>query len=460
MLYLLLWLITLGASVYFFKRAAGSLSPLKPNLLSIIFYYSFFISSYIGTLLIAMGVDDYYMINRLTHPENRWIGFYAISFVMLFFPLTMMLVAKVVGFNAKKEFNAYLAKDIELPFSKKNEFFLLLLMISLISLLAIAYTFLKTKHIPILEIVLRRTDLSPGELRFEAQRNFAGNVLIRNIFAIALTPILSLIAYVYSVKTDQVKWKLLFLALFAGSVLINIYDLAKSPIFFYIIMFLLVRMYIGKFRLNWRKLIAWGTAGAVLLIGMYIVIQGVTNIESYLSVNTGPIGRIILAQIAPTFLHFDTFPDSIPFLHGRSLPASLIGLFDIEQVRSARLVMERVFPEKVEAGTAGVLNTLFIAEAYANYGFIGILAGTFYVAVLVQAMYIAFLRLPKNPVFLSLFVYFSINIPRTLVGGFTDFLFNPIWVLIICLFVGMLLFIRVRMDVWSFWEKHRSRSGT
>ncbi|MEH7484547.1 oligosaccharide repeat unit polymerase, partial [Neobacillus drentensis] len=91
MLYLLLWLIILGASVYFFKRAAGSLSPLKPNLLSIIFYYSFFISSYLGTLLIAMGIDDYYMINRLTHPENRWIGFYAISFVMLFFPFVMFL---------------------------------------------------------------------------------------------------------------------------------------------------------------------------------------------------------------------------------------------------------------------------------------------------------------------------------------------------------------------------------
>ncbi|MEH7484847.1 oligosaccharide repeat unit polymerase, partial [Neobacillus drentensis] len=359
---------------------------------------------------------------------------------------------------------------IELPFSKKNEFFLLFLLISLLSLAAIAYTFLKTKHIPILELVLRQTDLSPGELRIEAQRNFAGNVLVRNIFAIALTPILSLIAYVFSVKTNQLKWKLLFLVLFAGAILINVYDLAKSPIFFYIIMFLLMRMYIGKLQyyayrppsrfFTWRRLISWGSTGAILLVGMYIVIQGVTSIESYLSYNSGPIGRIIFAQIAPTFLHFDTFPQSIQFLNGRSLPASLINLFDMEQVRSARLVMERVFPEKVAEGTAGVLNTLFIAEAYANYGYIGILAGTIYVALLVQTLYISFLRLPKNPVFLSLFVYFSINIPRTLVGGFTDFLFNPIWILITCLFVGILLFIRIRNDLWGLWQKHKSRSGT
>ncbi|MFL6556894.1 MAG: O-antigen polymerase, partial [Bacillus sp. (in: firmicutes)] len=278
--------------------------------------------------------------------------------------------------------------------------------------------------------------------------------------AIALTPILSLIAYVYSVKTNEVKWKLLFLALFAGAILINVYDLAKSPIFFYLIMFLLMRMYIGKLQFTWDKILVWGTIGASLLVGMYIVIQGVTSTESFLSYNSGPIGRIILAQIAPTFLHLDTFPQSIPFLNGRSLPASLINLFDMEQVRSARLVMARVFPEKIAEGTAGVLNTLFIAEAYANYGYIGILAGTTYVALLVQALYIAFLRLPKNPVFLSLFIYFSINIPRTLVGGFTDFLFNPIWILITCLFTGILLFIRIRIDLWSVWQKHRSRSGT
>ncbi|WML46108.1 O-antigen polymerase [Neobacillus sp. PS3-40] len=456
MLYLLLWLIVLGGSVYFFKKSAGTLSLLKPNINSIIFYYSFLVSSYLGTLLIAMGIDDYYMINRLTHEENRWIGFYAISFVMLFFPFVMFLVSKLVGFDAKKEFNGYLEKDISLPFSEKNEFFLLFAMISFVSLAAIGYTFLKTAHVPILELILRRTDLSPGELRIEAQRNFGGNVLIRNIFAIGLTPILSLIAYVYSVKTNEVKWKLLFLALFAGAILINVYDLAKSPIFFYIIMFLLLRMYIGNLHFNWRRLTAWGFTGFVILIGMYIVVQGVTSLESYLSYNHGPIGRIIFAQIAPTYLHLDTFPDSVPFLKGESLPASLINLFDMEQVRSARLVMARVFPEKIEEGTAGVLNTLFIAEAYANWGYIGILAGTFYVATFVQTMYIVFLKLPKNPVFLSLFIYFSVNIPRTLVGGFTDFLFNPIWVMITCLFVGILLFIRIRIDVR---QKRKSRIG-
>ncbi|WP_316570468.1 O-antigen polymerase [Neobacillus sp. YIM B06451] len=459
MLFLLIWLVVLSGSIYFFTRASGSLSLLKPNMNSIIFYYSFFISSYIGALLIAMGVDDYYMINRMVFDYNRYVGFFAISFVMIVFPLVMYLVGRLAGFDAKKEYNAYLEKEVELPFAGRKDFFLIFLGLSLVSLAAIAYTMLKTTHIPILDLVLNRSGLSPGELRISAQRNFGGNVLIRNIFAIALTPMLSLVAYVYAARTKDPKWQVLFAVLFCGAVLINVYDLAKSPIFFYIIMFMLLMLYIGKLRFTWGRLLAWGSLGAVLLVGMYIVIQGVTNIDAYLSYNSGPIGRMIFAQIAPTFLHFDTFNEARPFLEGRSLPSSLIGLFDIDQVRSARLVMERVFPEKVEQGTAGVLNTLFIAEAYANFGMLGVIAGTVYIATLVQALYIVFLRLPKNPVFLCLFIYFTVNIPRTLVGGFADFLFNPIWIMITVLFVGIMVFIRLRIDLFAFLRHRRSRVG-
>jgi oligosaccharide repeat unit polymerase len=458
MLYFIIWLLVLGASVYFFQRSAGSLSPLKPNMNSIIFYYSFFISSYIGSLLIAMDIDGYYMINKLTHEEYRTIGFIAVSFVMLVFPLVMFLVSKLVGFDAEKELDSYLRQEIVVPFGNNREFFLIFAGLSFISLAAIAYTMLKTPHIPILELVLRNTDLSPGELRIEAQRNFGGNVLIRNIFAIALTPLMSLIAYVYMAKTRDPKWILLFWALFSGTILISTYDLAKSPIFFYMIMFLLVGMYIGKIRFTWAKLIRWGITGLILLIGMYIVIQGVTDLESYLSYNSGPVGRLIFAQIAPTFLHLNIFGEAIPYLDGRGLPSAILRIFDMEQVRSARVVMSIAFPEKIEAGTAGVLNTLFIAEAFANFGYFGIFAGTVYIAFLVQVIYIVFLRLPKNPIFISLFVYFSINIPRTLVGGFSDFLFNPIWILVTGLFTGLLLLIRLRIDLTALWLRRKSRT--
>lgn len=455
MLAIFIWITVLIISIMLFKKVSGSLSLTRPNLGSLIFYYSLLVSSYIGSLLIVLDIDHYYMINKLDHEISRYIGFAAVSFVMVVLPLTMLGVSKLAGFNAKVEFNNYLKKPIEYTFYKKSEFYFLFLGLSLICMLAVAYTLLKTSQVPLFALLKGNLD-EIGKLRIDAARDFHGNVYIRNIFAIALTPLLSLIAYVYAVKTKQVKWGFLFLALFASAILISIYDLSKSPIFFYIIMFIFVRIYIGKTVLTRMKIYALSITGAVAIVLMYVFIQDVKDIEAFLSYSSGPIGRIILAQISPTFLHLDIFGESIPFLHGRSLPSTIISWFDMEQVRSARIVMANAFPNRIEDGTGGVLNTLFIAEAYANFGYFGIILGTIYVGILVQLIYIIFIRLPKNPVFLCLFIYFSINIPRTLVGGFTDFLFNPVWIFITCLFAGILLFIRLRLDLFTFLSKRKA----
>jgi oligosaccharide repeat unit polymerase len=458
MLYILIWFIVLGISIYLFKYSAGSLSILKPNLLSLTFYYSLLITCFIGTLLIVLDIDDFYMLKKLIHQEYRVIGFWIICFVMIFMPLSMAIVAKLIGFNAKVEFQNYLDKDIEPIHSGKKEFYWLFLGLAALSLLAIAYTILKTPQIPIFEILKGSSNSS--QLRIEAGRHFGGNVLIRNIFAITLTPLLSLIAYIFSVLTNEFKWKILFLMLLPCAVFISVYDLAKSPIFFYILMFLIVRIMIGKTKLSWKKAFLIGASGIVALTLIYIFVANVKSMHTFVSYNSGPVGRLILSQIAPSFLHFDFYGHSLPFLHGRSFPSLLTGLFDVESVRSAREVMLRAFPERISEGTAGVLNTLFVGEAYANFGYLGVIIGTIYVGIYLQIIYIIFIRLPKNPILICLFVYFTVNIPRTIVGGFVDFLFNPIWLFIIILFGGMLIFLRLKQDFFLYWNTKRSNCNT
>ncbi|KXG08977.1 hypothetical protein AT864_02661 [Anoxybacillus sp. P3H1B] len=451
MLYISIWLVILFLSTALFRYVSGSLSIVKPNLVSIIYYYSLLVSSFVGSLLIALGVDHYYMTAKLFRPdEYRVIGFVVVCFVMVFLPLSMLLVSKLCGFEARTEFSRYLERPVQPVTSRSNEFFYCFSALSGFSILAILYTIWKTPHVPIFALITGHEEMSLAELRIQASLHFKGNILFRNIFALSLTPLLSLMAYIFSVLTNEFRWKILFFLLFIGALFVNLYDLAKSPIFFYLIMFLLVRIYIGETKLSAFKVMVYGLVGGIVLVGMYIVIQGVNDVESFLAYNKGPIGRIIFAQIAPTFLHLNLFGEVLPFLYGRSLPSILTGLFDIDNVRSARMVMAHVFPERIEDGTGGVLNTLFVAEAYANFGYLGIIIGTLYVGIVIQLLYICFLRLPKNPIFISLLVYFSVNIPRTIVGGFTDFLFNPIWILLAVLFGGMVLFLRVKADIWVF----------
>lgn len=66
-------------------------------MISIVYYYSFLISSYIGGLLIALGIDDYYMIKRMDHEEYRIIGFILLTLLMILFPLTQLVVGRILG---------------------------------------------------------------------------------------------------------------------------------------------------------------------------------------------------------------------------------------------------------------------------------------------------------------------------------------------------------------------------
>ncbi|WP_144509592.1 oligosaccharide repeat unit polymerase [Bacillus sp. FJAT-22090] len=451
MLIFSIWLFTVVASTYLFAKVSGSLSLVKPNMISIIYYYSFLISSYIGGLLIALGIDDYYMIKRMDHEEYRIIGFVLLTILMILFPLTQLVVGRIFGFNSQLEFDRYLHEPVRTSVDKNRRIFKLAFgALAAISVLAIAYSLLKTNTVPIFELLKGNTsDLA--KMRIDASRGISGiDVYIRNIFGIALTPVLSIIAFVYATQTKTLYWKFLFFMLFVSSILISTYDLAKSPIFFYIIMLLLAAVYTGRLKLNWRRISAYIIAGSVLLVVMYIAIQGVTEVGSFLAYNSGPIGRIILAQISPFFLHLDTFSHSLSLLEAKGLPSFIAKVFDVEQVRSARMVMENVFPENIDKGTGGVLNTIFLGEAFASFGYIGVMIAIIYIAIVIQILYIIFLRLPKTPVVIALFIYFTINIPRTLVGGVSDFFFNPIWVLLTIVLGGLFILEQYFHVIWNF----------
>ncbi|WP_100374074.1 O-antigen polymerase [Bacillus sp. FJAT-45037] len=447
MLYIIIWFFTLLLSIFLFRKASGSLSLLKPNMLSIVFYYSLFITCFIGALLIVLNVDQHYMIARIRDDGVREIGYWLIILIMILLPATMVAVASILGFDAKKELNGYLKKPVIFEESKSQHvLFIVFSAVSLIGVSAVLYTFLMLNQIPLIGLLTGATSTELAQMRIDSSRNFGGNVLIRNILAINLVPLLSIIAYVYGTFTKDPKWRIWFVVLFFSSILINVYNLAKAPIFFYFLMLLLTALYIGHIRLSARRIFAMLSVGVIGIIIMYVFIQDVRDLNQFLSYNSGPIGRLILAQIAPFFLHLDLFGQFVPYLNGASLPSSMLSLYDVEHVRSARLTLEYYFPNRVEDGTGGVLNTIYAAEAYANFRYAGVILGTIYIGLLLQLMYMIFLRLPKHPIYIALFIFFTINIPRTLVGGFTDFLYNPLWIAVTVLTIGILIVKRVYQE--------------
>jgi oligosaccharide repeat unit polymerase len=449
LIWFIAWVVTLVIGVVLFRKSSGVLSLLKPNLHLMIFGYVFLLSSLIGSLLIVLNVDNSYIINKLLFQKSRELGFILVCISFLLFSFTTVIVSKLVGFRPEQEFNHYWHAPINEVFEEKKSkklFLRLFLVLSSISILSVAYTFANTSTIPLFSALLGNTaDLAKE--RINAKEGFTGIIYVKNILAIALTPLLSLVAYSYSLKTRTLTWKVLSFVLFVAALLIQVYDFQKAPALFYLIMLVFIRIFAGKLRLNARKIGFFLGIGVSYIILMYTLL-GVSGSNAFLNYSQGPVGRVILTQIAPVYIYVDRFGEVYPYLHEKGLPESILKLYQIDDLRSARVVMMDLFPDKVREGTAGVLNTLYVGEAYATFGVWGVILGTIYLGVFIQLLYILFLRLPKHPVFISLFIFFTINIPRAMLGGFSDLLINPIWIVLSILVVLPYAIVRIK-ETWT-----------
>ena len=86
--------------------------------------------------------------------------------------------------------------------------------------------------------------------------------------------------------------------------------------------------------------------------------------------------------------------------------------------------MEYFNPSAVEEGTAGVMNALFVGEAYANWGLIGVAAAPFVVAFPFSLALGLLLRLRKSPASMTLYLALFIFFTGSIQGGFVDYIYN------------------------------------
>lgn len=144
-----------------------------------------------------------------------------------------------------------------------------------------------------------------------------------------------------------------------------------------------------------------------------------------------------MTQVAGLPLHFEVFPNRVSFLRGGSFPAWMSNsVFGVEHVRSARVLVQVYNPRGIEAGTAGGINTLFMGEAWANFGWIGFLIAPIVVGTVVQFIHNLLVSLPKTPLSVGLMGYYMFRLGIT--GGFVGFVWNATWlVLAVIVMVGL-----------------------
>ncbi|MBL7086419.1 MAG: hypothetical protein ISS28_04905 [Candidatus Cloacimonetes bacterium] len=405
------------------------------NIYSFIFWIQLVILSFIGVNII---VNEWIPLFNYDEKVNN-LAYFGVCYSMIVIPLVMLFISKLFGFDPVVEIEDYYNKPVKRIVTNEDSFiFFPVLFLSIIGVLVIVYSYYIVNYPPLFALLQGESSYKLSQLRIKVSREFEGIVQIKNILGVTLVPFLSYIAYSYlNVKQmNKDRWIIIFAMLFISSITINLFTLAKIPVTVYLFSLLFLFVSING-RISIKSLIKLFSILIFLVFVAYIFIGGYSFDESLIGLDSGPIARVMFAQIWGLFEHFEIFPNKIDFLQGASLPSYIAKFLGKEHITSARAVMEYFNPSGVEAGIVGVMNTHFIAEAWANWGFLGLFLSPIWVAAVIQIVFITLFRSPKNPINLALMTYFTVYLGMSITGGFVAYIYNVIVIFILML--GILL---------------------
>ena len=420
-------------SFYIFRYAAGTMSLLKLNMISYNYYMQLVIYSFVGATLVALDLSDQYAINHFPNHDFRLMIWEIVAYTVLVTGIGMLLFQRFFFHISNKLIRKSLQNfHKEWQKNASQHDFYVLLVFSLVAIAGVAYTYYYLENLPWLYFIMGAVN-EAAEARIKAGRYFAGIEYIKNIFALALTPILCYISYCYKYKYKSFRFNALFYMLFINTIMILIYNAEKAPILMFFIGLLMLDVLL-KGKIKSTYFIVMVALIFLLIVGMYTLLG--TEAEGFESINTGPLGRIFQSQISGMYVHFYLFPDIHPFLDGAGLPSSIGSILGFDMyISSARMAAAYMYPSKIADNTIGVINTLFVGEAWANFGWIGVIIAPLIVGAYWNALYVLFIHyLPKHPIFMGFYAYTCMHFPLT--GGFISLFINPgYWALTVLIVV-------------------------
>lgn len=259
---------TFAISCILFKKASGTLKPNKLNLISYIFYL-FILQSFIGSSLIYLGFREHYLIQKVTNFSTIGKTYDMICFTAIALPLTILLIYKIFNINMSEDYNNYLNKEVILEY--EDNIFVITVLISIVCLIFTLILFIKMRSIPLIDLIIHRSSGNIGNKRINISHGNYMNQYIQNLLVLGLTPILSYLSYIYYKCTKTNRWKILFFVLFIASIFLKTYNYAKTPVVFYIFVFILINIVIeGSIPI--RKLLTVLVLCVFIILLMYIKI--------------------------------------------------------------------------------------------------------------------------------------------------------------------------------------------
>lgn len=430
--------VILLISYKLFSLAAGTISIRYFNTVTYVFYYGIIISTFIGSIICAFDYGQDHWILENAHHQARINAWLAVCYSMVAMPISMILLNNILHIKPRTEFFKYIDKKIEIEISNRK-LRIVLVLSAMTSILSFAYIKHYSGSWPLYTALIDHDFASAYEGRIDVRLNFHGIIYIKNLIGLRLIPILSYFAYVVCIYRKNIFNSSCFLIILISTLLILTYDTQKAPIVFYLIGFLIIHVLV-KGAIPWKNIIIFIIVALLLMAILYSAFNATTNgaLDILLDPRSAMWGRMFISSYAGVPLSFEWFPNVITQPTWQiGIPEFILKIFDMPTTESARLMMLKIHPE------GNLISSYYIAEAWANYGIIGVIIAPLFVGVNVQIIQIFLLKSKKTP--LTIAFYALVTTSWVISSGFVNFLFfKAIFFCFIIYYLAKFLIYRVK----------------
>ena len=434
-MYISISLLVLIISYCLFKKASGSLDIRRPNMASFVFYV-LLATTFVGSIgvLYNIGPQDYV-------PEDAslrvWVWISAM-YTMIMVPVGMLLACVILRVRRMKVlFSRYQSSPLQSQFTlSENTFKISLFFVSALSALAVGFIVLSENPVPLFELLRGNNDYwYLAKLRSSPNSSMGSNVFLRMCMFLlgGFSSVMAFTSYAYWKKDKKPKFLMWFICMALAAGFLATYNLEKGPIFFFLLGLYLTHVAISR-KIKAKTLLVLIVALLLLFGLLSITVQGVLQgtgkqLDLLVTFATGvkaAWSRIVFGQLVGLYMCFDIFPNLHPHLWFSTTGRLIHEVFGLAYRPDYGIITMMFFrPELVEKGVAGHQTTVFIGEAWANFGILGILFFPSWIGFFVQSFHILFLKLKKTPYNLALYVQLTLLLPIT--SGVKGF-YYPVWV--------------------------------
>lgn len=410
-LFLFIFLMTPIIMVWLLKIAGESAS--KISVVTIVIY-SMYVFSVVGTFPLFFMLDEY-RVNIGVVKKDVIVYVLVYSAASIFFLLLGVIFARRALKLVPRPLLSIEIKNL----SPKRMYGLIA---ALLLMCLILYVYLNKFDSVAILVAIRDSVVDAALARSDMGNNLAGGgahwytLILSNI-----GPLITCALYAaWLMKKTKTRLIIFWVSLIVSS-FVAVMATEKAP--FINLMTLLLMTYFlvrndGVVPLS--RLLYFGLIALAVLVCFYMLFMGSQTPSDALQ---NVISRAFSGSITPAYFYLEYYPAEREYLLGKTFP-NPGGVLPFTPERYTVDLMNWVFPELAATGVVGTMPTVFWAEAYVNFGWIGVGVISFLIGVMLSVVLYLIANLALDPITIALNIWLIDHYKKLSITGFSGYLYD------------------------------------